>query len=537
MRSRLDPSSEYHAGRSVVISRNGMAATSHPLATLAGIQILLEGGNAVDASVAVAAALNVAEPMMTGIGGDMFALVYNARDGKLSGLNGSGRSPYALDLDYLSSKGLSSMPAAGMLPVTVPGALDGWVTLLERYGTMSLGEVLAPAIRLAEEGVPVAEYVHHFWQQAEGMLRESPEARRVYLRRAKVPALGSVVTQHDLARTFHLLAEGWREVFYRGEIAEKIVRFSEANGGVFSLRDFADHRSTWVEPIRTTYRGYEVVELPPNGQGMVALEALNILAGHDLGSMGHNSGEYLHLLIEAMKLALADGELCVADPEHVSLPLGKYLSKRYAAEARALIAPDAAMNGPTGTGPVGRGDTVYLTVVDGSRNAVSFINSLFDVFGSGMVVNGTGICLHNRGRLFSTDPDHPNCLRPHKRPYHTIIPAMMLRRGRPQVIFGVMGGFMQPQGHVQVVANLVDFRMNLQEALEAPRFRFLEGREVALEDGISAAARKALRAKGHRIVKQDYGSFGGAQAICIDWEQQVLLGASDPRKDGCAIGY
>ena len=534
MRSRFDPSCLYPVGRSVVMSRNGMVATSHPLAALAGINVLQEGGNAVDASVAVAAVLNVVEPMMTGIGGDMFALIYHAQRGELTGLNGSGRSPYALDLDCLSKKGFSAIPDTGMLPVTVPGTLDGWISMLERYGTVSLGELLSPAIRLAEEGVPVTEHVHQFWQKAEPKLREQPEARRVFLPDGKAPEPGSVVSLPDLARTFRLIADGGRKVFYRGEIAKAIVRFSEANGGLFSMKDFAQHQSTWVEPIRTSYSGCEIVELPPNGQGVVALEALNILGGYDLAAMGHNSGEYIHLMIEAMKLAFDDGKRFVADPEHEPPPFKKLLSKRYAAEVRRRISRDSAMEG---SGVTGSGDTSYLTVVDSSRNAVSFINSLYEGFGSGMVVDGTGICLQNRGKLFSVDPDHPNCLAPHKRPYHTIIPAMILQRRRPYVAFGVMGGFMQPQGHVQVVANLMSFHMNIQEALEAPRFRFLEGRDVALEGDVSARARRVLRGKGHNLVRQKDVFFGGAQAIRIDWENGALFGGSDPRKDGCAIGY
>ncbi|MGQ9630376.1 MAG: gamma-glutamyltransferase [bacterium] len=522
-------------GRSVVMSTNGMVATSQPLAALAGVQIMMSGGNAADAAVAAAALLNVVEPMSTGLGGDAFAIAYDVRKGELRGLNASGRSPYKISLEAVREMGFKQMPTLGMLPVTVPGTLDGWVELLRECGTKSLEDVLQPAIRYAEEGFPATEVIGREWEAGLPKLRGHPTTAANYLVEGRPPRVGEVFRQPNLAKTFKLIAQKGRDAFYGGEIARKIVDFSEENGGFLALKDFEDHTSTWVEPIKTDYRGYEIYELPPNCQGIAALIALNIVEQFDLAGMEHNSPEYLHILIEAKKLAFADRDRYVADPEFARIPVEELLSKDYARERAKSIGERASECFEAGAFPRS-GDTVYLTAVDGEGNAVSFINSLFEGFGSGMVVPGTGIALQNRGALFSLDPNHPNRLEPHKRPLHTIIPAMIFKGGKPLVSFGVMGGHMQPQGHLQFVANLVDFGMNVQEAIEAPRFCHFSGREVGLEGGIPEGVRKGLRDRGH-IVLEDLGPYGGGQAIMIDPETGVLMGGSDYRKDGCAIGY
>ena len=522
-------------GRSAVMATGGMVATSQPLAALAGVRIMMAGGNATDAAVATAAVLNVVEPMSTGIGGDAFAIVYDAKTKKLRGLNASGRSPYKMDLDSVRKMDLTEMPVTGILSVTVPGTIDGWEEILRECGTMSLGDVLQPAIRYAEEGFPVTEVIRDGWVEGLEKLESHPSAAANYLIEGKPPRVGELFCQPDLAVTLRSIAKKGREEFYRGEIARKIVKFSEEHEGFFSLKDFEDHSSTWVDTIKTDYRGYEVHELPPNGQGIAALIALNIVEGLDLAAMEHNSVEYLHTLIETKKLAFADRDKYVADPEFGEIPIDELLSKEYAKERAKCIKENASEGFEAGIFPRD-GDTVYLTAADKDGNVVSFINSLFNGFGSGMVVPGTGIMLQNRGALFSLDENHLNRLEPHKRPLHTIIPAMILKDGKPLIGFGVMGGHMQPQGHLQFVANLVDFGMNVQEALEASRYCHFSGREVGLEGGIPDQVREGLRERGH-IVLENLGAYGGGQAIMLDPESGVLTGGSDYRKDGCAIGY
>ena len=531
----------YSSRRSVVMSTRGMVAASQPLAAQAGLRILLAGGNAADAAVATAAALNVVEPMSTGIGGDVFALVYDAAQRRVRALNGSGRAPRAIALDTFARRGLTEIPLTGMLPVTVPGAVDAWATLLAEHGTLPLGQVLAPAIAYAEHGFPVSELIARAWHMAVPKLQQHPDAARTYLidgRRAPRP--GEIFHQPNLARTLRMIAEGGRDAFYRGPIAEAIVHTSEQYGGLLTMEDLAGHRSTWETPIHATYRGYTVYECPPNGQGLTALLALNILSGFELAPLGPGSAEALHLQIEALRLAFADAARFIADPAMVAVPIDELLSEAYSTRRRALIHRDrAADTVAAGHVPVSE-DTVYLTVVDEAGNAVSFINSLYYGFGSGVVVGDTGICLQNRGACFVLDPEHPNCLAPGKRPYHTIIPGMVLRGDRLWSSFGVMGGFMQPQGHVQVLVNMLDFGMNPQEALDAPRFEliapYVEPKAVALERGIDPQAAAALAALGHQIVPSGVFGFGGGQIIVVD-ENGVRHGGSDPRKDGCAVAY
>lgn len=546
---------DFPSRRSVVRAQNGMLATSQPLAASAGLRTLLNGGNAIDAAVTAAAVLNVVEPMSTGIGGDMFALVWYAREKKLYALNGSGRAPNALNIGEVRKRGtLRGMPTMGWLPVTVPGAVDGWAQLLDRFGTMKFADVLQPAIEYAENGFPVSEIIARLWAKSQPKLDMNPAAARAYLHREETPRVGEIHKQPDLAKTLRALAEGGRDVFYCGEIADKIAAHARDTGGFLTREDLANHTSTWDEPLATTYRDgasshttresgsmrddapdVTLYECPPNGQGIVALATLNLLEGFVLREMEHNSAEYLHLIIEALKLAFADAFAHVADPRVVPVPTAQMLSKEYAATRRARIDPERAMLQPH-TGIHGS-DTIYLTVVDKERNCVSFINSLYEGFGSGIVVPGTGICLQNRGANFSLDPQSPNALAPNKRPYHTIIPAMAFRNNVPWLSFGVMGGFMQPQGHVQVLLNQVDFGMDPQRALDAPRVRVFGDGSVALEDAFDNDTRVALTARGHRLVHAEPDEFGGGQIILLDPETGALAAGSDPRKDGAAVGY
>lgn len=518
--------------RSVVRALNGMVATSQPLASAAGLRILQQGGNAVDAAIAAAAVLCVVEPMMVSPGGDLFALVWDAKKKELKALNASGRSPKAISLEALKQRGVTKKPEYGIHTVTVPGAVDGWATLLKSHGTMTLAQVLQPAIEYAERGFPVTEIIGADWQ--EGLKHKgNADFAATFLPNGRTPAIGEIFTNKNLAATLKKIAAGGRDVFYKGEIAEKLVKFAQSQGGFHTMQDFADHKSTWVEPISTTYRGYRVYELPPNNQGLAALEMLNILEGFDVKSLGHNSAEYLHLLVEAKKLAFIDRARHIADPAFYQAPLDKLLSKDYAAELRKRIDLNHTMTAQSG--PRGGEDTVYLTVVDKDRNCVSFIQSIFSAFGSGLVAGDTGIVLHNRGAGFSFDPQSPNRLEGGKRPFHTLIPAMVFRDNKPWLTFGVMGGDMQAQGHVQVLLNLIDFGMDVQQAGEQPRFRDYES-GLALESAIGAEVRKELERRGHKLTTAS-GVFGGYQAIMIDPVTGALAGGSDMRKDGCAIGW
>jgi gamma-glutamyltranspeptidase/glutathione hydrolase len=527
------------------MGRGGMVATSQPLAVAAGLEILAEGGNAADAAVAAAAALNVTEPTSTGIGGDCFSLFYEARTKEVSALNGSGRAPSALTLERvrkdLGTDHLSSLPPFHAHTITVPGACAGWCDLVERHGSLSMAEVLAPAIRMAEAGFPVAPITAYFWQRgAESQLRTALNGREMTLD-GRGPKAGELFRNPTLGKTFRSVAESGKQVFYEGEIAEAIAATVQQAGGCMTVKDLAAHRSTWEMPVSTTYQGLRLWECPPNGQGITALIALNILEGFDLPA-DPLSADRLHLEIEALRLAFADTRWFVADPSVVHVPVEELLSKEYAAARRNKIDPArATLDQRRGT-PVSGSDTVYLSVVDKAGNACSFINSNYMGFGTGIVPSGWGFTLQNRGHNFSLDPGHPNALAPGKRPYHTIIPAM-ITRDRSQSLFasfGVMGAFMQPQGHVQVFLSLVDGQ-SPQSALDLPRFCITDGTpggQLALEEGIPEKTIADLARRGHdvrRVTGYERALFGRGQVILRDQQTGILTGGSDPRADGCAM--
>jgi gamma-glutamyltranspeptidase/glutathione hydrolase len=513
---------------------NGMVATSQPLASAAALRVLQDGGNAVDAAITAAAVLNVVEPMSTGIGGDMFALVYMQQDGKPVGLNGSGWAGSKASSEFFLSRKLTAVPFFGMHSVTVPGAVAGWYKLHQRYGKLPMGRLLSPAIEYADRGFPVSDIIAAQWDGAVERLRANGPPAPDLLLHDRAPRHGEIFRFPQLAHTLRRIAEGGRDVFYRGEIAESIVQFSNKHDGMLTFSDFAEFDAQWIEPVSTNYHGYDIYELGAQTQGITALEMLNILEGFDLKQLGHNSVEYLHLLIEAKKLAFVDRDAYIADPDKTRVPVETLISKEYAATRRKLIARDRAMLSPR-PGLHENGDTVYLTVVDKERNAVSFINSLFEGFGCGLVAGDTGIVLHNRGALFALDPRHPNVIAPRKRPFHTLIPAMVLKENKPLFSFGVMGADNQPQGHAQALLNLIDFGMDVQQAGEAPRFRHA-GEEVLLETAFDASVRSGLEKLGHRVASA-VGAWGGYQGILIDPATDALLGGSDPRKDGLAIGW
>ncbi len=517
---------------------NGAVATSQPLAAQAGLRILQAGGNAVDAAIATAAVLNVVEPVSTGMGGDVFALIWNG-SGPYA-LNASGRAPAALTLDLLRSRGFTSMPSLGPLAITAPGAVGGWCEAVERFGRMSMADVLAPAIQYAEQGFPVSPIIARGWANQVAKLREySGVGGGGYLMDGRAPRAGEVWRQPALARSLRAIAEGGRDAYYRGPIARAIAQTVQAAGGVLTEEDLAANRPTWDEPISVDYRGVELVETPPNGQGLAALIALGVARGWDLAKLGFGTREAIHLMAEAMKIGWADALEYVADPAFAPAPLTEMLSADYTARRAGEVQHSRASAYPSGRF-ASASDTVYLTVVDAERNAVSFINSNYAGIGSGVVVRDWGIALQNRGANFSLDPTHANVVAPGKRPYHTIIPAMALRDGRPWLSYGVMGGFMQPQGHVQVLCNMVDFDMDPQTALDAPRWSVdpLTG-ELTLESGLADLA-DGLAALGHRVTvarPEERALFGGGQVIMIDPETNMLHAGSDPRKDGCAVGY
>jgi len=532
-------------GRSMVVSRDGIVAAESPLAAQAGATILARGGNAIDAAVATNAVMGVVEPMMNGIGGDLFAIVYEAKTGKLYGLNASGWAPAKLSIEFLKSTGISEeMPQSGIQAVTVPGAVDGWSQLLSRFGTKKFPEVLAPAIHYARDGFPVPELDAAYWSDAEKSLKADSNAAGTFLisdqgnRRA--PRLGEVFRNPDLAHSLGLIAANGRDAFYRGEIAQRILATSSRLGGTMTAADLSEYTTEWVVPISTTYRGWTVYEIPPNGQGIAALEMLNILETFPLAQMGHNSADALHAMIEAKKLAYADLQRYVADQKFSKVPVAGMLSKEYASERAKLIDMTKA-NCNVSPGEPGfstKGDTTYLTVVDKDGNMVSLIQSNYESFGSGIVADGTGFALQNRGALFSLDAKSPNALAGRKRPLHTIIPGFM-ERGDERIAFGIMGGFNQAQAHAQFVANVVDFGMNIQAALEAARFvkHTFAGCDVEMEARIDPDVRKALTMRGH-VIEVD-GSFsssmGGGQAVRRNFATGVNFGGSDPRKDGAAI--
>jgi len=523
--------------RSMVVTRYGIVAAESPLAAQAGAQILAHGGNAVDAIVATNAVMGVVEPMMNGMGGDLFAIVYDAKTGKLYGLNASGWSPAALTPAFLAAHGVTKMPLFGIDSVTVPGAVDGWTELLQRFGRLSLHDDLQPAIRTAREGFPVPEWDAMYWAEAAPALAKNPGTAQMYLIGGQAPALGQVFRNPELARSLTLVADGGRDAFYRGPIAEKILALEKQEGGAMTAADLADYHAEWVTPLSNTYHGWTVYELPPNGQGIAALEMLNIMAHFPLAKDGHNSADALQVMIEAKKLAYADLARYIGDPRFSKIPIAGLLSPAYAAERAQLIDMNHA-NCSVSPGLPPAGDTTYLTAVDAEGNMVSLIQSNFEEFGSRLVPPGAGFVLQDRGALFNLTPGSPDVLAGRKRPLHTIIPAFMTH-GQTRIAFGIMGGFNQAQAHAQFVSNVVDFGMDIQAALEAARFDKIDfgGCDVDMEDRIPADVRAALTARGHQIrVDGDYAAImGGGQAVERNFATGVNFGASDPRKDGEAI--
>src|SRR5688572_22988425 len=523
--------------RSPAVGRRGMIATSQTLASAAGLRVLQEGGNAIDAAVTAAAVLAVVEPSMNGIGGDLLAIVYDAKTKKAYGLDSTGRSAYAATAEAYA--GFKEMPARGVMTVDVPGVVDGWHQLLTRFGTISLAKAIAPSIAIARDGFPVAELMANEWHGHVQTLSADPATAATFLPDGKPPKLGDIFANPRLARSMDQIAKEGRDAFYKGSIARAIVLDVRERNGLLDMRDFAEHQADWVEPISINYRGYDVVEMPPSTQGFVALEMLNIMEGFDIRKLGHNSADYLHVVTEAKRIAFADRSAFLADRDHMQKDvLKKLVSKDYAAARRNQIDMNRAAKeyGLAADFPrQDRGDTVYLTAADGQGNVISFIQSLFAGFGAGFVAGETGITLHNRGSGFTLMPGHANQIGPHKGPLHTLVPAMIMKDRKPWVSFGVMGGDNQAQAHAQIVANFVDFGMHVQEAGDAARMRHMEP-HLALERGIGPEVRKALEAKGHTIA-DGRGLMGGYQAIVIDPHTGVLLGGSDMRKDGLAIGW
>jgi gamma-glutamyltranspeptidase/glutathione hydrolase len=544
------------ATRSQVVATHGMAATSHPLATQAALDILKAGGSAVDAAIAANAALGLMEPTGNGIGGDLFAIVWDAKAKKLHGLNASGRSPLGLSYAQLQAElkklGRTTIPPRGMLPISVPGAVDGWFELHAKFGKLPMTDVLAPAIRYAREGFPLTQYIANSWVFGVNYAKADkfPGAfLQTYAPNGTAPAEGEIFRNPALADTLSRIAAGGRDVFYRGAIADQVDAFMRAHGGYLRKADLEQHTSTWVEPVSVNYRGYDVYELPPNSQGIAALQMLNILEGYDLRAMGYNSPEALHVMIEAKKLAFEDRAKFYADPEFTKIPLAGLLSKEYAAARRKLIDPNrAGRSYDAGNPATQQGDTIYLTTADAEGNMVSLIQSNYRGMGSGICVPGLGFTFQDRGEMFVMhDPAHANAYAPGKRPFHTIIPAFVMKDGAPWLSFGLMGGAMQPQGHVQIICNLVDWGMNFQEAGDAARWqhegssdydnpKMTDGGEVEVESGVPYQTVRALQDKRHKVVL-GRGGFGGYQAIARDPKTGVYFGASESRKDGQAAGY
>lgn len=521
-------------GRSPVRATDAMVATSHPLASLAAVEMLRSGGNAMDAAVTAAAVQAVVEPQSTGIGGDCFVLHSPAGQGVPIAFNGSGRSPAAATLDWYLQRGLTAMPETGPHPVTIPGAIDAWCRLLEDHGRKGIDAALAPAIHYAESGYVVHDRVALDWAQIAPVLAADAHSARMFLRDGQALRAGEVHRQPELAATLRIIASGGRAGFYEGGVADDLVARLTELGGLHTLDDFAATRGSYVQPISVNYRGYDLYQIPPNNQGLTALLMLNIISGFDLKGLEPDGAERLHLEIEAGRLAYRDRDRWIADQDKVDVPVRELLSQDYADRLRAAIDPNRAMTGlPDVDFP--KSDTVYISVVDRDRNAVSLINSTYDSFGSGLTGPKSGVVLQSRGRSFRLEPDHPNVIAPSKRPMHTIMPGMVTRDGRVVAPYGVMGGAYQPFGHVHFVSNLIDFGMDPQQALDAPRVFHREGM-VEAERGVSQAVVDALGAKGHTVQRSDE-PFGGGQAVIIDWENGTLTGASDPRKDGCALGY
>ncbi len=568
------------ATRSEVLAQHGMVCTSVPAATQVGLDILKRGGSAVDAAIAANATLGLMEPVSNGIGGDLFAIVYSAKENKLYGINGSGRSPSGLSYDQMKAEldklGRKTIPPRGMLPISVPGCVDAWSDLNKKFGKLKLSEDLAAAAKYADEGFPVTELIAFYWHFAPEIYKDSPGAfLETYTLdgKGRTPAKGDIFKNPGLAKTLRLIGEKGRDVFYKGEIADRIDKFMRENGGFLRKADFEKHTSTWVDPVSTNYRGYDVFELPPNGQGIAALQILNILEGFDLKAMGRNSAETLHAMIEAKKIAWADRAKFYADPDFATIPLAQLISKQYAAERRKLIDPKHAAKTVTpgsveaGVSPANRtglqpiplppqrqnatddGDTIYMCTADDEGNMVSLIQSNYRGMGSGVVVPGLGFMFQDRGELFSMEQGHANVYAPGKRPFHTIIPGFVMKDGKPWEAFGVMGGGMQPQGHVQVLTNQIDFDLNVQEAGDASRWqhegdneptgeKMEKGGDVEVESGIPYETVRELEKRGHEM-RFDVGGYGGYQAIKVEMHdgQRVYIGASESRKDGQAAGY
>jgi gamma-glutamyltranspeptidase/glutathione hydrolase len=541
------PIGQRFATRSEAMAPSTMAATSQPLATQAALDIMRQGGNAIDAAIAANAVLGAVEPTGAGIGGDMFAILWDHETEKLYGYNGSGRSPKSLALSDFKELGLDKIPAKGPLPVSVPGCVDGWFALHQKFGRLPMDQILQPAIHYARDGFPVTEVIAYHWEAGVNAFKDQPGFLETFTIDGRAPKKGEIFRNPMLARTLTIIAENGRDAFYKGEPARTIDRFMKRIGGFLSYDDLAEHAGEWVDPVSTNYRGCEVWELPPNGQGIATLQMLNILEGYDLRSMGLISADYAHLFIEAKKVAFEDRAHFYADMDFADVPVQELISKEYAAERRRLIdIQKAATSYPHGHPTQENGDTVYLTVADADRNMVSLIQSNFRGHGSGVCPDGLGFCLQNRGELFTFEEGHANQYAPGKRPFHTIIPAFITRDGKPWVSFGVMGGATQPQGQVQIVVNLIDFGLNLQEAGDAPRIvhvyssqptgeQMTDGGAVALESGYGEEIREELARRGHRLVKSGY--FGGYQAIMYDAENDCYIGASESRKDGHAAGY
>lgn len=532
--------------RSEVIAQHGMACTSQPLATQVALDILKAGGNAIDAAIAANAVLGLVEPVSNGIGGDLFAIIWDAETSQLYGLNASGRSPLGLSREYFIENGYKKIPSYGPLPVSVPGCVDGWFELHKKFGTMPMNQILQPAIGYAREGFPVSEVIAYYWASNARGLSKYPNVTEVYMPGGKPPVKGEVFKNPSLANTLEIIGSKGRDAFYKGEIARTIDEFMKEQGGFLSYKDLNGHTSEWVEPVSTNYRGYDVWELPPNGQGIAALQILNILEGFDLASMGFGSSEYVHHFVEAKKLAFEDRAKYYADPAFGEIPVEELISKEYAAGRRELIYPHRASRS-LDAGKIEQGNTIYMTVADEAGNMVSLIQSNYRGMGSGMCPPGLGFILQDRGELFTLEEGHANVYEPGKRPFHTIIPAFITKDGKPLMSFGVMGGSMQPQGHAQIVVNMIDFGMNLQEAGDAPRIRhggssqptgekMTDGGIVYLESGFSPETVRELVRMRH-TVQFTVGGYGGYQAILWDEDKGVYFGASESRKDGQAAGY
>ena len=530
--------------RSEVIASNGMVATSHPLATQVGIDILKKGGNAIDAAIAANAAIGLMEPTGNGIGGDLFAIIWIEKEKKLYGLNASGRSPSNLDLDFFKTNNYSSIPAYGPLPVSVPGCVDGWFELNERFGSMKMSSILKPAIEYAENGFPVSELVSYYLERSSKIFATYPNFKDVWMPNGKTPKKGEIFINKNLAENYKEIANTYGKSFYSGKIAENIVNTVNAQGGFFSMSDLNSFEPEWINPVSTNYRGYDVWELPPNGQGIAALQILNILERFDIESMGFGTSDYIHLFTEAKKVVYEDRAKYYADTNFSNIPVEKLISKEYANERSKLINLKKSSKS-FNPGNLEIGDTIYLTVADSFGNMVSLIQSNYRGMGSGVVPDNTGFMLQDRGEMFSLDPNHMNSLMPGKRPFHTKIPAFVTKNDKPFISFGLMGGAMQPQGHAQIIVNLVDFKMNLQEAGDAPRIRhvgssqptgekMLDGGYLSLEKSFDKNEISKLKKMGHKF-QYDLGGFGGYQAIMI--KDGVYYGASESRKDGHASGY